>query len=104
MESGALLTPRAAVQIDFQFDDALSFGQHLAAVKTGDFWGYVSLSGELVIEPLFLQAKSFSQGSAPVRTADGWQFITLLEYEKGVEPMNYTIQSKSDLSAEPCWW
>ena len=53
-------------------------------MKSGDLWGYVSLSGELVIEPTFLQAKSFSQGSAPVLTADGWQFITLLEYEKGL--------------------
>ena len=28
------------VCIDFRFDDALSFGQHLAAVKVGDLWGY----------------------------------------------------------------
>ena len=69
--------------IDFQFDDALSFGQHLAAVKVGDLWGYVSLQGEVVIDPVFLEAGSFYEGSAPVRTADGWQFITLLEFKKG---------------------
>ena len=72
------------VQIDFQFDDALSFGQHLAAVKLGEFWGYVNLQGNIVIEPVFLEAKSFSSGSAPVLTSRGWQFITLLEYKKGV--------------------
>lgn len=71
------------VCIDFQFDDALSFGQHLAAVKVGDLWGYVSLRGEVVIDPVFLEAGSFYEGSAPVRTADGWQFITLLEFKKG---------------------
>lgn len=72
------------VRIPYQFDDAISFGQHLAAVKTGDFWGYISLSGKLVIEGEFLQAKSFSNGSAPVLTDRGWKFITLAEYSKGV--------------------
>jgi len=40
----------------------------------------VSLYGELVIDPVFLQAKSFSNGSAPVLTDIGWRFITLIEY------------------------
>jgi len=65
-----------------QYDDAESFSQHLAAVKVGQKWGYVSLYGELVIGPIFDQAKSFSQGCAPVRTGEGWQIITLVEYEE----------------------
>ena len=69
-----------AVVIGFEFDDALSFGQHLAAVKIGEFWGYISVSGQIVIPPQYLQAKSFSSGRAPVRTERGWQIITLLEY------------------------
>lgn len=73
-----------ALKIPYQFDDALSFGQHLAAVKTGEFWSYISLSGETVIDAGFLLAKSFSNGSAPVLTNRGWQFITLLEYKEGV--------------------
>ena len=72
-----------SVQIPYQFEDALSFGQHLAAIKIGDFWGYISLSGELVIEAGYLDVKSFANGSAPVLTERGWQFITLLEYKKG---------------------
>ena len=52
-------------------------------MKVGDLWGYVSLGGEVVIDPVFLEAGSFYEGSAPVRTADGWQFITLLEFKKG---------------------
>lgn len=71
------------VKIDYQFDDALSFGQHLAAVKQGDSWGYISLNGDIVVEPIFLQAGSFVNGSAPVLTELGWQFITLVEYTKG---------------------
>lgn len=72
------------VKIDFQFEDALSFGQHLAAVKQGELWGYVNLFGKIVIDPVFLQAKSFADGNAPVLTERGWQFISLLEYKKGV--------------------
>jgi len=68
------------VMIDFVFDDALSFGQHLAAVRVGDFWGYICVRGNIVIEPVFLEAKSFASGSAPVLTERGWDFITLLEY------------------------
>lgn len=68
------------VVIDCEFDDALSFGQHLAAVRQGDYWGYINLYGDIVIEPVFLQAKSFSAGNAPVMTERGWRFITLLEY------------------------
>lgn len=70
--------------IDFQFPDALSFGQHLAAVEQDGSWGYINLDGVVVISPQFIEAKSFSNGSAPALTERGWQFITLLEYKKGV--------------------
>ena len=89
------------IMIDYQFEDALSFSQHLAAVKvsineekteqdgrgeTGrqngqtEHWGYISLYGKIVIEPVFLQAKSFAYGYAPVLTDKGWQFLSLTEY------------------------
>lgn len=71
------------LKIDYQFDDALSFSQHLAAVKVGDYWGYISLYGQLVIDAKFMQVKSFTNGSAPVLINDKWQFIKLLEYSKG---------------------
>ena len=66
-----------------EYEDALSFGQHLAAVKQGEYWGYISLYGDLAIEPIFLQAKSFADGNAPVLTERGWRFLTLTEYRKG---------------------
>lgn len=70
------------LRISCQYDNALSFGQHLAAVEVDGLWGYISLSGELVIPASFLQAKSFSSGSAPVLTERGWRFITLIEYKE----------------------
>ena len=70
------------VMIDFMFDDALSFGGHLAAVKIGELWGYVSIYGNVVIDTIFIDAKSFSNGTAPVLTERGWQLITLVEYKK----------------------
>jgi tetratricopeptide (TPR) repeat protein len=66
--------------IDYQFEDALSFGQHLAAVKIGEFWGYISIYGNIAIEPEYLQAKNFSSGSAPVLTEAGWRILSLLEF------------------------
>ena len=67
------------VVIDFQFEEALSFGQHLAAVRVGYYWGFINLFGDIVHEPLFLDAGSFANGSAPVLTERGWQFLTLLD-------------------------
>lgn len=68
------------LRIPYLFDDARSFGQHLAAVKHGEYWGYINVYGNIVIEVKFYDAKSFSGGSAPVLTDRGWQFISLLEY------------------------
>ena len=71
------------VKINYQFDDALSFVENLAAISDGKNWGYINQTGKIVIEPIFIQAKSFSGGNAPVLTERGWQFISLIEYKKG---------------------
>ena len=71
-----------AFKIAPQFDDALSFGGHLAAVKQGEAWGYVAATGKIAIEPQFLAARSFQNGNAPVQTERGWQIISLLEYKQ----------------------
>ena len=67
------------LMIDYQFEEALSFGQHLAAVKQDGLWGYISLYGKMAIEAEYLQAKSFADGAAPVLTDQGWILITLYE-------------------------
>jgi hypothetical protein len=64
------------------YEDALSFGGHVAAVKQGELWGYLALTGNFGIEPQFSQARSFVAGSAPVLTEEGWQIISLIEYAK----------------------
>jgi len=68
------------VVINYQYEDALSFGQHLAAVKVGEFWVYINVRGKVVIEDEFLEAKSFSGGSAPVLTDGGWRILSLVEF------------------------
>jgi len=68
------------LKIDFVFDDARSFGQHLAAVEIDGWWGYISRYGQVVIPAEYLMARTFSNGRAPVRTERGWQIITLLEF------------------------
>ena len=67
--------------IECLYDDALSFGGHLAAVRVDGLWGYISTYAVIVIDPVYVEAKSFSNGSAPVLTGRGWQFITLIEYK-----------------------
>lgn len=39
--------------IPFQFDDAGSFVDGLALVKTGDFWSYVDAGGSVVLGDVF---------------------------------------------------
>lgn len=45
--------------IDFQYDDAYSFSDHLAAVKIVNTWGYISERNELVIEEPLDEALPF---------------------------------------------
>jgi len=77
------------LELSAEYEDALSFSGHLAAVKKDSAWGYVCLKGNLVIyrDPQdedtspFIAAKSFSNGRAPVQTESGWGIITLREFE-----------------------
>lgn len=42
---------------------------------TGGLWGYVSVDGQIVIEPIYEQAYSFSDGMAAVKLNGKWGFI-----------------------------
>ena len=72
------------MQIDYIYEEARSFGQHLAAVKTDGLWGYISRDGVMVIDAQYLDAGYFSNGSTAVQMEDGWPFLTLTEYKEGV--------------------
>lgn len=51
-----------------RYDDALSFSEGLAAVKTDGLWGYIDTKGNTVIPEQFDIAFSFSEGLALVGT------------------------------------
>lgn len=58
------------------FEDARPFVDDLAAVKKGGKWGFVNLSGKVVIDFLFDNAHSFSSiGVAPISIGGRWGYI-----------------------------
>ncbi len=71
-----------ALVIDYQFDDAKSFSNGLAAVKQGGDWCYVNLKGEVVIDESFEEATPFKNGIATVKTRDG---IAIIQLELAME-------------------
>ncbi len=63
--------------IDYQYDDAKSFSDHLAAVLVGDEWVYISESNEVIIDNVFYEAQPFHNGIAQVTLPDGVALLTL---------------------------
>lgn len=68
--------------IDYQYDDAYSFSQHLAAVQIGADWGYISEKNKLVIEQFMRDAKPFHNGIAQAKFVDGEGLLILDYFEK----------------------
>lgn len=52
------------------YQDAKEFSDGFAAVKTRDKWGYIDVSGKIVIEPQFRAAFPFLNDRAIVKTGD----------------------------------
>jgi uncharacterized protein (TIGR02145 family) len=72
------------------YDDALSFSDGLAAVKSEGKWGYINEAGDQIIPPRYSEAGSFSGGRAMVCQNGKWGFID----SKGKEvipPVRYDI-------------
>lgn len=64
------------IQIPFQYTDALSFSEQLAAVQIDTLWGYVDPKGQVVISPQFHKAGRFSGALAPAADQSGvWGYI-----------------------------
>jgi hypothetical protein len=54
----------------------MGFSQGLAAVKKGAKWGFIDISGKMVIVPGFENARSFKEGLAAVTNMKGfWGYI-----------------------------
>ena len=63
--------------IDYQYEDATSFSDNLAAVKTGDSWVYISTENEVVIDSVFYEAQPFRSGVAQALTPQGAAILVL---------------------------
>ena len=73
------INQQGEVVIDYQYVDAKSFSQHLAAEKVGGSWGYISEKNVLVIEQFIEAAEPFHNGIAQVKFADG-EGLIMLDY------------------------
>lgn len=63
-------------EISGPYEDVKQFAsEEPAAVKKNGKWGFVSQSGEMIIEPKFSDADSFSCGYAPYSDGNQWGFI-----------------------------
>ncbi len=65
------------VVIDYQYDDARSFSQNVAAVKRGSDWFYISVDNTPVIESVFYEAGAFHGGAAIAKTPNGTAILRL---------------------------
>ena len=63
--------------IDYQYADAKSFSDDLAAIKHGETWGYISKLNQLVIDQKFMDANPFHNGTAQASFIDGKILIKL---------------------------
>ena len=63
------------VLYDTSFQDAHSFSDGLALVKTKGKYGYINKSGQYIIHPQFEKAKSFFRGLARVFINKKWYYI-----------------------------
>ena len=70
------------LMIPYQYQDARSFGGHLAPVLTGELWGYISRNNQLVIDDQYYDVRGFVNGVAAAKNMDGWQFLILDEYRE----------------------
>lgn len=69
--------------IDYQYYDAWSFSNGLAAVETASDWGYISVYNQQVIESVFEEAMPFHEGVAQAKpVGEKVRFIKLNYYEK----------------------
>ncbi|MCD7807107.1 MAG: WG repeat-containing protein [Lachnospiraceae bacterium] len=68
--------------IDYQYEDALSFSNHLGAVCILGDWAYISESNVVVIDEILEDAQPFHNGIAQALFADGEALITLSYFEE----------------------
>lgn len=70
------------LKIDYQYDDAHSFSNGLAAVKLGETWYYISQKSQRILDSGFYDAQPFHNGVAQAGMADGAALIILDYFEE----------------------
>lgn len=65
-------------QVGEPYQDAKPFADGWAAVKRGDLWGFVDVSGQTMIPFQFQDAQSFSQHLGAVQVEEDWGYVSLL--------------------------
>lgn len=67
--------------IDYQYEDAQSFSDGVAAVKRGGEWGYINMDNHVVIEAMYEEVMPFFQGKSIVKNRGMCEILTLRYYE-----------------------
>ena len=70
-EKSTFLNGRGKPITKTSFSFTWGFTEGLAAVEIDEKWGYMNVQGELVIDPVFIDAGTFSGGLAPVAVRVG---------------------------------
>ncbi len=86
-------------QCEFSADDMdLYMGSLIAYKDSNGLWGYVSLDGQIVIQPQFENAKSFSSGLGAVYKNGSWGFIN----ESGRVVIDYQFEDVGYFNNSGC--
>ena len=67
--------------IDYQYEDAHSFSNSVAAVKKGGEWGYINAENKVVIEAAYEDAMPFYKGKSIVKRMGLCEVLTLRYFE-----------------------
>lgn len=68
--------------VDYQYEDAKSFSDRLAAVQTDGKWGYINQYNDIKIDAKYEDAFPFVEGSALAKNDEGfYELITLRYYD-----------------------
>ena len=66
---------QASMGLGSQLTEAKAFGNGLAPVKVGERWGYIDLSGRMVIPAQYDEALSFFADLGAVKVGELWGYI-----------------------------
>jgi hypothetical protein len=63
--------------LKYVYDECWGFSEGFAAVRKGDYWGFVSLSLNEVVEPVYLAVESVNEGFASYKEGAKYGFLAM---------------------------